>query len=66
MPTFKVEDMTCGHCVGVITKAIKAEDQNATVEIDLPTKMVKIESGKSAESFVSVITEAGYAIVIQD
>lgn len=62
MLTFKVEDMTCGHCVGVITKAIKAEDESATVEIDLPTKTVKIESSKVAESFVRVITEAGYTV----
>ena len=62
MLTFKVEDMTCGHCVGVITKAIKTEDVSATVEIDLPTKTVKIDSSKSAESFVAVITEAGYTV----
>jgi len=62
MLTFKVEDMTCGHCVGVITKAIKAEDESAAVEIDLPTKTVNIESSKTAESFVSVITEAGYTV----
>jgi len=62
MLTFKVEDMTCGHCVGVITKAIKAEDESATVEIDLPTKTVKIDTNMPAESFVSVITEAGYTV----
>jgi len=62
MLTFKVEDMTCGHCVGVITKAIKAEDESAKVEIDLLTKTVKIESRESAENFVSVITEAGYTV----
>jgi len=62
MLTFKVEDMTCGHCVGVITKAIKLEDESATVEIDLPTKTVKIKSSKPAEHFVSVITEAGYTV----
>ncbi|MGZ8251717.1 MAG: heavy-metal-associated domain-containing protein [Methylophilaceae bacterium] len=62
MLTFKVEDMTCGHCVGVITKAIKEEDESAKVEIDLPTKTVNIESSKPAESFVRVITEAGYTV----
>lgn len=62
MLTFKVEDMTCGHCVGVITKAIKADDESANIEIDLPTKTVKIESSKPAENFVSVITEAGYTV----
>ena len=62
MLTFNVQDMTCGHCVSVITKAVMAEDENATIEIDLPAKTVKIESTKPAEKFAEVITEAGYTV----
>lgn len=29
MIAFEVKDMTCGHCVGTITKAVKAVDRDA-------------------------------------
>ena len=29
MITFEVNDMTCGHCVSNITKALKATDKDA-------------------------------------
>lgn len=33
MITFEVKDMTCGHCVSTITKAVRAVDKEATVRI---------------------------------
>ena len=36
MIEFQVNDMTCGHCAGVITKALKSVDPTAQVEIDIP------------------------------
>lgn len=33
--------MTCGHCVSVVTKAIKLVDAQALVEIDLATHRVR-------------------------
>ena len=36
-----VKDMTCNHCVGVVTKAVKSVDPNATVNVDLPSKRVQ-------------------------
>ena len=60
MLTFKVQDMTCGHCVSVVTEAIKSQDDTATIEIDLETKAVNIDSTKPRQLFVDAITEAGY------
>jgi copper chaperone len=61
MITFEVKDMTCGRCVGAITKAIQQIDANATVQIDLPTKRVAIESA-TADSLAlrAAIAGAGY------
>src|SRR5690606_30227506 len=39
-----VEDMSCGHCVGRVTKAVQGVDAAATVAIDLPSKRVRIDS----------------------
>jgi copper chaperone len=60
MHQFTVRDMTCGHCVSTITKALKSEDPNAKVEISLGQHLVKVESEASAEVLAECITEAGY------
>lgn len=60
MYLFQVENMSCGHCAGTITKAISALDHSARVEIDLAAKSVKVESRQDAESIRQAIVEAGY------
>ncbi|MDX0604978.1 hypothetical protein GOD78_27895 [Sinorhizobium medicae] len=44
-----VEDMTCGHCVATIEKAVKTVDRNARVAVDLEAKTASIESGVASE-----------------
>ena len=61
MIAFEVDDMTCGHCVSTITKALKAVDQHAKVEIDLAAHRVQIEPASSdAEELAEAIQDAGY------
>ena len=55
-----VKDMTCNHCVGVVTKAVKSVDPNATVNVDLPTKRVQVNSTGSLGDFTKALEEAGY------
>ena len=43
MLTFEVKDMTCGHCVSTITKAVEAADPGARVQIDLAAHRVQIQ-----------------------
>ncbi len=64
MYNFQVNDMTCGHCASVITKAVKAVESGARVEIDLPVKQVRIESESGQDQFVDAIREAGYTPVV--
>ena len=61
MTTFQVENMSCDHCAGRVTKAIHSVDDAAEVKIDLASGKVEISShpGESA-AIVSAITEAGY------
>lgn len=64
MIAFDVKDMTCGHCVSTITKAVKAVDKDATVQVDLPTHRVRIETGAAdAATLDAAIREAGYTPV---
>ena len=57
-----VEDMSCKHCVGRVTKAVQGIDPDAKVEIDLPTKKVKIDSGADLDRIAGAIDEAGYPV----
>ena len=52
--------MTCGHCVGVVTKAIKQADPEALVEIDLASHRVRVETTEDRETIESAVAEAGY------
>lgn len=64
MITFEVNDMTCGHCVSTITKAVKGEDKDATLQFDLATHRVVIEpANASAQELQHAIAEAGYTPV---
>ena len=64
MISFEVNDMTCGHCVSTITKAVKAQDKDAKVQVDLATHRVVIESAvASAQELHDAIAEAGYTPV---
>jgi len=57
-----VEDMTCKHCVGRVTKAVQEVDQDARVDIDLPTKKVKIDSKADLDRIAQAIDAAGYPV----
>ena len=67
MNIFEVNDMTCGHCVGVITKAVKAAAPGADVRIDLATHRVTVD-GTEANSIQvgKAIRDAGYTPVAVD
>jgi Cu+-exporting ATPase len=60
-----VEDMTCKHCVGRVTKAVQGVDQDAKVDIDLATKKVKIDSQADLDRIAAAIDEAGYPVSAQ-
>ena len=64
MIAFEVNDMTCGHCVSTITKALKAADKDAKVEIDLATHRVQVEPvSADADELAEAIKDAGYTPV---
>jgi copper chaperone len=64
MIAFEVNDMTCGHCVSTITKAVKAIDPLADLQIDLATHRVSIRpSGASSDVLAGAIREAGFTPV---
>jgi copper chaperone len=56
----RVEDMTCGHCAGVITKAIETGLPGAKVEADPTSKIVLVRGTSDLPKVQSLIADAGY------
>jgi copper chaperone len=61
MIEFTLPTMTCGHCVKAVTAAVQQVDAAASLQIDLPTHQVRIESTHPAAEFERVLAEEGYA-----
>jgi copper chaperone len=65
MQVFRVDDMTCGHCVSTITKAIKAADKDAKVTIDLARHLVMVEPTEAdGQDLNDAISGTGYTPVL--
>jgi Cu+-exporting ATPase len=54
--------MSCGHCVGRVTKSVQALDKDAKVEVDLATRKVKIDSTADLDRIAEAIVAAGYPV----
>ena len=64
MIAFEVRDMTCGHCVSTVTKAVQAADRDAAVRIDLAAHRVEIEpNAASPATLEQAIRASGYTPV---
>jgi copper chaperone len=66
MPTFRIPDMSCGHCVAAITQAVQQVDAAARVEADLALHEVHIEAATAdAQTLAAAIAAAGYTPALQ-
>ena len=62
MYELQVEGMTCGGCVRSVTKSVQSVDSNARVEVDLPSRKVRVETQASLDAVKSAISDAGYDV----
>ena len=60
MIEMNLPDMSCGHCASTVAQTCKLVDPAAKVEVDLQTKLVKIESSEDRKDFAEALTDAGY------
>ena len=63
MYTLQVEQMSCGHCVNAVTKAVQSVDAQATVQVDLAQKTVQVQSATPLDRIAAAIVGAGYPVV---
>ena len=52
--TFQVQGMTCGHCAGAVTEAVKSVDPQAEVKVDLASGKVEVQSQQDRAAMVEV------------
>ena len=55
---FTVKDMTCGHCVGTVRKALEDALPGADILVDLATHRVEFTGDRATGE--EAIREAGY------
>ena len=60
MKVFKVEGMTCDHCVRAITGAVQAIDASAQVQVDLAAGEVRVRTSHPVDQLLAAIIDEGY------
>lgn len=66
MVELKVAGMTCGGCARSVTNAVHGVAPGAKVSVDLGSRRVSVETDLDADTIVSAIKGAGYAVERQD
>ena len=64
MTKLQIPDMSCGHCVATITKAVTAADPGATVVADLASKSVRIETRLPDAALLEALADIGYPATV--
>lgn len=64
MYELQVEKMTCGGCASRVTRAVMAVDTAAKVDVDLKSKLVRVESEAEPSEMATAISEAGYPATV--
>ncbi len=59
----KVDGMTCGGCAASVKRALQALDAMADVNVDLPSKTVKVTTSAQLDAVKTAVEEAGYDVV---
>lgn len=63
--TYRVEGMTCGHCVSAVREEISVLDGVSDVDVNLETGAVVVTSNTELDpqAVADAVDEAGYVLV---
>jgi len=62
MLRYAIENMSCGHCVATVTKAVRRVDASAAVRADVAGRSLQIDTGATSEAIVAAVAAAGYRV----
>lgn len=57
----RIPDMTCSHCVEVLTQAVKRVAPQADLQADLPSHAVVVTGVADPQAAMAAMREAGYS-----
>ncbi len=60
MTELNVQNMTCGHCVSAVTRAVQSIDPSAVVQVDLEKARVRVEGRGAIDQVIAALEDAGY------
>lgn len=60
MYEYEIPDMSCGHCVATVTKAIRQADPAAIANVDLIKRTATVTSTVDPNTIGAALEEAGY------
>jgi copper chaperone len=59
---FTVPDMACSACSATLTKAVQSVDATATVQTDVKTKQMSVDTQAAEADIRRAIADAGYTV----
>lgn len=62
MTTFRIPDMTCGHCASTISRAVASVAKDALIDFNMQEKLVRISGDTPEAELADAITNVGYAV----
>jgi copper chaperone len=60
MVKLKVTGMSCNHCVGAVTKALKAVSGAEDVRVDLQKGEAMVDGTAKADALIKAVVDEGY------
>lgn len=64
MTKLKVPEMSCGHCKVAVENAVAGVDAGASVDVDLETRTVSIQSTVTDAALIAALKEGGYLATV--
>jgi len=63
--TLKVTGMTCGHCVGTVTKALEHVSGVESAEVSLEKGQAVVTGRADPQALIDALKEEGYGAALQ-
>ena len=60
MHEFKLHEMTCGNCEGVVGQTLNLADPACKFQVDMPARKVTVQSDEDRAVLAEALTDAGY------
>jgi copper chaperone len=62
MARFRIPDIHCDGCVRSLTGAVRELDAQATLQADLTTKLVRVETTAGDDAVAEAMRDAGFTV----